>query len=267
MEAVTFDWRCAMKSGFQILLCLFAASVLLCSCATAPPPGSPATGYSIYGFVGTSTTSAASNTMVMLLDGDTERPVDSANTNLLGKYTISGVAAGYYKLRVGKITKEILVKDENVRLDVDLSAEDGTMNYLAGAMKGTSAPGKPGGDPALVQALAGKYWGYSGTSSYSGGGGTETRMAFCMDGSYHDSSESSYYGSTQDQYGDENMVWGAANQSAGSGSWSVQGTPAEGTITISYHDGSEGTIEYRAGDEAGTYYFDGKLCSKTGSCP
>ncbi len=252
-----------MASRFPFLLC---AAVFFLSCSTPPPAGSPETGYSVWGYVGNSTTAPASNVPVLLVNGETDRPVASKNTNIMGKYAFSGLQPGYYKVKAGDIAMDVVIASENMRLDIDLSAKGGVMNYAAGAMKSIGSTGKAGGDPALVQAMAGKYWGYSGASTLSGGGGTETNMAFCPDGSFYDNTESSYYGSSGDSYGNETMGWGASSQSGAAGTWSIEGTTQSGTITIHYKNGNESVIRYQAGDERGSYYFDGSLTTKTGNC-
>jgi hypothetical protein len=79
--------------------------------------------YTISGFVGNSSTSAASRVNVVLYSKDTEKNVDSVQTNFFGKYTFKDVAPGTYLVKVGKISQEVVVVKKNLRIDIDLSAE------------------------------------------------------------------------------------------------------------------------------------------------
>ncbi len=260
-----------------VLLSIVAAFYGL-GCATmGVPAGSPETGWSIYGYVGRTANDVAVGERVALVDGKTGQEVTAANADMMGKYVFSYLQPGHYVLQVGKHKLDAQLGQENLRLDVDMSAADGRMNYLANAMKEAAKDAKKGGggkgaikgnpgDPALVQNFAGKYWGYSGGSTLSGSGGTERSYGFCPDGSYREYSESSYSGSSSDQYGNETMNWGAAGQGGSSGSWSMSGTMQKGTISLTYSDGSNYDMSYEAGNEAGCYYFDGNQMCRTGGC-
>jgi hypothetical protein len=232
--------------------------ILIVSCMGGPPGGSPETGYSIYGFVGESSVTAAPNRTVTLLNGDNGTPLANATTNLFGKYSFSHLAPGRYLIKTGEKTMEVYLIDKNIRLDIDLSSKDGVMNYAAGAAKeNKTAPGKPEGDANLAQQIAGKYYSYSGGSTLGGGGGSESQIAFCPDGSYFESYESGYYSSGE---------WGSAAESKASGSWTIQGTIESGTITINYSNGRQSNIEYVASGEKGCYKFGGRLYCFNGAC-
>jgi hypothetical protein len=255
---------------FLIVLSL----LLFYSCNTGPPAGSPETGYSIHGFVGNSPTEAAPNVMVLLFDAETSKPVASDKTNLFGKYKFEHLQPGYYLVKSGKVSMELVIIDKNQRLDIDLSAEDGTMNYakdaskqLTDAVVGVTPPGKPGGDIELGKKLIiGKWYSYSGASSISGGGGSESQLAFCPDGSYYDSYEAGYYGTNTDQYGDATSSYGTASQSGAKGYWSIEGTMQSAVITIKHTNGSTSEIQVKASDENGCLYFDGRKHCYNGEC-
>ncbi len=93
---------------------------------------------------------------------------------------------------------------------------------------------------------------------------TETHVTLTPDGLYFENYESSYSGTTTDQYGDADMSWGTANQQNAQGTWTVQGTREQGTITISLQNGDQRTINYRVHVENGQvywkeYFFNGDL--------
>lgn len=239
-------------------------------CGMGVPPGSPETGYAIHGFIGRSHVEAAQMVLVTLLDGKSGGILDTATTDFMGRYVFSGLEPGPYAIGVGAIKKDLILGQQNVRLDLDLSAKDGLMDYTKTAMadmkkkkaKGKKTGGKAGGDAKLAQQFAGKYWGYSGVS----GGGTERNWAFCPDGSYFESSESSYSGSESNQYGEETMNWGSVGQNSGDGTWSVNGNSQSGTITIEHGNGKTYNVQYQAIDNQGCYKFDGTQLCRTGPC-
>jgi hypothetical protein len=254
-----------------VALLVFACLIVACltGCSMAPPPGSPETGYTVTGYVGKSSALPAINENVLLLDGETGKPVDSAQTNWMGKYTFSGVKPGSYVVEAGSVQRKVLVKAESQRLDLDLSAKDGVMDYTkTGSLKsgksgGTSGPqgasgsgGPKGGDASLVQAMAANYWGYSGS--------TETRLALCPDGTFYDFSESGYSGGSYDSGGNQTMSWGSASQASGKGTWTIEGDTQRGTITLYYSGGKQQTVEYQPGDDRGCYYFSGRQMCQTG---
>jgi hypothetical protein len=138
--------------------------------------------------------------------------------------------------------------------------EEGTEAYEgeAGAEEGANAGENTtgGGDPDLMTHFAGTWW--SATKN------TETHVTLTPDGLYFENYESSYSGTTTDQYGDADMSWGTANQQNAQGTWSVQGTREQGTITILLQNGNHREINYRVHVENGQvywkeYFFDGDL--------
>jgi hypothetical protein len=231
--------------------------------------------YKVSGFVGKSTSEAAPGVGVVLLHADTEEIIGTDQTNFFGKYTIKNVPPGVYVLRVEKVQRTLGVKDKNVRLDIDLSAEAGIMDYAktgvtminkeneekakagGGGAEG-AAPGEPPGpsDPQMMQSIAGEYYSYSGS--------TERKVMFCPNGAFFDSRESSYSGTGSDSLGNQTMAWGQASQSQGAGQWSIQGNPQSGTITLVYKSGKRVNMRYQAGPEKGCFKFDGTLYCYSG---
>ncbi len=123
-----------------------------------------------------------------------------------------------------------------------------------------AAGGAPGpNDPQLQRQMAGLWWGYSGS--------TERSIGLCGDGTYFDSQESSYSGTSTNQYGDQTMAWGSASQGGGQGRWSISGSPQSGTIQVRYGNGKTATIQYRSMSDPGCLSFDGNtLCRKSARC-
>ncbi len=107
---------------------LLTAFILITVFVGCMPPsqGSLETGFSIWGYVGNTTTEPAANVMVLLVDGNTDKPIASKTSNFLGKYTFSGLRPGYYKIRISGKEIEAVISTENQRIDIDLSAESGS---------------------------------------------------------------------------------------------------------------------------------------------
>lgn len=210
--------------------------------------------YKVGGFVGRSTSEAAPGVTVVLIRAGAGETVGTDETNFFGKYSFKDVPPGFYILQVEQIRRPLEVKAKNVRLDIDLSAKGGAMDYTKTGMPalkqalGQAAPPGPN-DPQMMQMIAGEYYSFSGS--------TEKQVMFCPDGKFSDSSESSYSGVSGDSLGNQNLAWGAAGQKGGSGLWAIQGTSQSGTITLSYNGGKKVTIKYQAGPERGCYSFDG----------
>ncbi len=218
--------------------------------------------YKVGGFVGQSTSQAAPGVTVALILAESGETVGTDETNFFGKYSFRDVPPGLYILQVEQVRRPLEVKNKNVRLDIDLSAKGGAMDYtktgmpaLNQALGQAASPGP--NDPQMMQAIAGEYYSYSGS--------TEKQVMFCPDGKFSDSSESSYSGVSSDSLGNQNMAWGAAGQKGGSGLWAIQGTLQSGTITLSYKGGKKVTIKYLAGPEKGCYSFDGTTFCYKGS--
>ena len=223
----------------------------------------------IEGFIGASATQVAPGVTVKLLVGKTGKVVDMDETNFFGKYKFEGVSPGYYKLKAGNVTRELIIKGQNdkKRMDIDLSAKDGAMDYsksdreteVPGSQK-KSTRGEGGGgagrnNPSLQAQIAGIWWGYSGS--------TEREIGLCADGSYMDYTESSYSGRAQDPGGS----WGSASQQSGQGSWTIQGDTNSGVINVRYNNGNTTQLRYRQIGDPGCLNINGNtLCRKSASC-
>ena len=226
-------------------------------------------GYTIKGFVGNSPTEAAPNTDIQLLDGKSGTILNSATTNFFGKYSFSGLKSGEYILKVGKMQKKVTVGGENVRMDIDLSARGGTMDYAKPFVKKLQKPAIPAStkskihqaaptatNPSLAAQIAGVWWGYANS--------TERKIGLCPDGSYMDYTESGYSGRSFDSGGNETMAWGTASQRGGSGKWSIQGNDQQGTIYVTYNNGNQTTLSYRQCGEPGCLIINGNKLCRTG---
>jgi hypothetical protein len=222
----------------------------------------PKDSFQIAGYVGTSSTSAAPNLNVVLIDKETKKPVDSVSTNFLGRYKFKDVKPGTYIVKCEKVEREVTVVSKDIRMDIDLSAEGGAMDYgkaakeelaasASGAASGQAAPPGPS-DPELQRAMAGEYYSYSGS--------TERKLMLCSNGTFFDSRESSYSGS----FGTDQGSWGAASAGRGSGSYSIQGSQQQGTIHFSYKNGKRAVSQYRATGQPGCYSFDGQTFCYSG---
>jgi hypothetical protein len=220
---------------------------------------------SIAGYVGKSSTAAAPGQNVVLYQKGKEAAVDSVTTNFLGRYKFSNLPPGEYVIKVGNVTREAVLAKKNLRIDIDLSAEGGVMDYAkpaAAAAPPQAGPGAAGpSDPALLQAMAGQWYSYSGS--------TERKVTLCPSGVYMSASESSYSGTMRDGGGNQTGAWGAGSQNRGQGSWSVQGNQQQGVITLVEKDGSKSEVRYQATGEKGCYRFNGTTFCYAGapSCP
>ncbi len=220
--------------------------------------------FNISGFVGRSSSEPASKVVVKLLD-ESGKVLDMAQTGFFGRYKFEKLKPGLYILQVGEMKLEALLKNKDVRMDIDLSSKDGQMRYakaedvaaaLSGAAAGGAAGPAPGpNDPQLMQTMAGSYWSYEGS--------TETKLMLCPNGSFFDSSESSYSGRSSDSLGNQTMAWGTAGQSGSRGKWSVQGGQRQGTIQLVYQNGKTATVQFRAIDQQ-CYQFSSKTLCRTG---
>jgi hypothetical protein len=141
-----------------------------------------------------------------------------------------------------------LLKDENVRQDINLSAADGKMDYFSHYLKQAATPGGQGGppgDPELVRHFAGMWAAYSGIS----GGGTLLNYYFYPNGAFSDASESSYTSETPD------ATYGSVGTDSSKAHWKIQGNKQEGQIMIISPDGSQRTVNYRVYVEKGQPYW------------
>ena len=248
---------------------LFIVSLIVLALVFAAPAAvgqGKAKAFKVSGFVGKSTSEAAPGVTVVLIDKDSGEVVGSDETNFFGKYTIKNVPLGVYVLQVEQIQRTLAVKGKNVRLDIDLSTEGGMMDYMKTGInqinaKNKGGAGGPGGspgpsDPQMAQSIAGEYYSYAGS--------TEKKIMFCPEGTFFDSSESSYSGTGADSLGNQTMAWGNASQNQGSGQWAIQGNDQSGTITLVYKSGKRVEVRYQAGPEKGCYKFDGTVFCYSG---
>jgi len=258
------------KRTVLFLVCLVLTSFLL-SCVTTPAPKTSRSGFTITGFIGKTPEVPAAGSTVKLLDGTGKRQIKSVTTNFLGKYTFAQLPPGHYIVAAGKFKKKIQLQDRDIRMDIDLSAPEGGMDYFGHFAKkemkeaeSRSGSGGSGGrsgpnDPNLAKQIAGVWWGYSGS--------TERKIGLCPDGTYRDYTESGYSGRTYDSGGYQTGAWGNASQRSGSGTWSVQGNMQQGTIRVRYNNGRETTIQFRQCGKSGCLLFNGNtLCRTSKSC-
>lgn len=250
-----------------IILGAVIAAFVLASCGTVPGMGGGGVedGYTIHGFVGESTTVAASGATVKLLYGPANEVLDIIQTNYFGKYKFAGLQPGYYKVETGDVTREVMVKDRNIRMDINLSAKDGSMNYAKEGMKDVmnslSGKGGNGGnavasgpnDPNLQRQMAGSYFSFSG-GGYGSSGGTARNITLCPNGTFSRSSESGYSGDLSG-----GGSWGAASQGGSDGKWTISGNKMRGTITLFNRDGSQHSFNFEdcSHESGGCFYFDG----------
>lgn len=114
-------------------------------------------------------------------------------------------------------------------------------------------------DPqVLLYKFAGRWDNYSGS--------TLTNIYLKPNGSYEDSSETSYSGSFTDQRGYQTGAWGAVGQDQGAGYWTINGTLSQGVITLVSGSGRRTVINYRVHVKngeyfGGEYFFNGALHS------
>ncbi len=210
----------------------------------------------ISGYVGTSSTTPASRVNVVLYSKDKDKVVDSVQTNFFGKYKFADVEPGTYLVKVGKLAKEVVIVKKSLRIDIDLSAPDGEMDYMKSAASGTAAQPVGPNDENLMRAMAAEYYHYSGS--------TERKVMLCPDGRYMGSHESSYSGSSTDSLGNQNMAWGSASQGRSGGRWTIQGTQTQGTITMSGNDGKQSQVKYQSTGERGCFTFNGNVFCVSG---
>ena len=132
-----------------------------------------------------------------------------------------------------------------------------TKKAASGNGSGNQAPAGPN-NRELQKEMAGIWYGYSGT--------TERQMALCPDGSCKSLNESSYSGTSSNQYGHQTMAWGNANQSGGQGQWTVSGTLEKGTVHIAYNDGGSKNLNFTRYDAACMKFNGNLLCIKSRGC-
>lgn len=127
-----------------------------------------------------------------------------------------------------------------------------------GSKNTASAPSGTVESSELARQIAGKWWGYSGS--------TEKQIGLCPNGYYHDYSESSYSGNSYNSLGNQTYGWGTANQNSGSGTWSIQGDFQQGVIYVQYNSGNQVSIRYQQYGEKGCLLFNGSKLCRNGTC-
>lgn len=254
------------------VLCLFFIGSLTFGAESENPESE----FSISGFIGLSPTLPAIGEEVVLLYAKTKKTIMTDKTNILAKYSFEGLKDGNYIVKVGKVKKEVVINGSDVRLDIDLSAPGGTMDYSG--QKVTKEPPKQASGQTgqqneqkkastsnvvvksseLASQIAGIWWGYSGS--------TERKIGLCPGGAYQDYSESSYSGSSTDSLGNQDTTWGAASQKGGQGTWTIKGDYQRGSIYVRYNNGSTATIHYEQCGETGCLLFNGNKLCRAGKC-
>ena len=118
---------------------------------------------------------------------------------------------------------------------------------LSSSTSGSSggSGGDPGpSDPKLVQAIAGRWFSFSGGGTISGG--SSRNLVLCSNGTYTWGAESSY----------STSGGSVAGQSGDSGRWGIQGDMKQGTLTLAASNGSTKRYNYKVcGD--GCLYIGG----------
>ncbi len=122
---------------------------------------------------------------------------------------------------VGGLTTDEAPKFSNLRKRVDSVAR--SVKFAKPAASGGKSP------------VAGQWWSYSAAAGYSGSG-SERTMAFCPDGRFVEKGESYYSGS----------AGSVAGSGGGAGRWKAQGGARQGTVTVTYADGSTAEYNYVA---------------------
>lgn len=249
--------------GFIAFYCIFAFACV----PTQQSVRSASDGFLIWGYVGKGTKTAAPGENVRLVDGETKKTLDIVRSNFMGKYVFKGLAPGYYKITVAKIAIPVMVKKQDVRLDIDLNNPTGAMDYVGAGMKdlakelekasqGSGQAASPEGDRNLMAKITGSYMSFSG-GSY---GSSTNWLNLCPSGNFSFSSESAYGGGSTDQYGNETMNWGSASQSADSGKWSITGTKMKATLHLNYNNGKRSDLSFVdcSRESGGCVYINGR---------
>jgi hypothetical protein len=256
-----------------------------------------ANGYKIEGFIGKSSQEAASGERVSLVNADTGKTINQVNSSFFGKYKFSQLPPGKYQVRAGKVTRDVVLKNRNVRLDIDLSAAGGKMDYSKDAMEqlmkaltqesqpsstGTAGMGGTAGTvtrdasdwPPPYRRPAGRStWEDSSAEKllYKFAGRWDAATSNTLhniylkpDGTFEDAYEAGYSGQFVDQGGFQTGNWGAFGNEQDKGRWTIQGTLRQGTITLIHGNGKRTDYQYqvhcRGGECYGSeYFFNGKL--------
>jgi len=254
-----------MQKPSFFIFCIIGC-LLLGACVGLESKQDSLTGYSISGFVGKSPVMPAAGETVALVDARNNRRLMNVVTNFFGKFSFKGLPQGDYRLFIGKIQREVSLRGRNIRLDIDLSAPEGKMDYLGYHLKAAQQDSQPTSaaaptgphNPQLAQEIAGIWWGYSGS--------TERKIGLCPNGVYQGYTESSYSGSSYDSSGSQTMAWGAAGQGGGAGRWTISGNTQQGTVHIRYNNGNQANLQYQQLGNPGCLMFDGNKLCRSGPC-
>lgn len=233
----------------------------------ALPAGAAKDTFKISGYVGRSSVEAASGVAVNLLEAESGKVLDTVRTGFTGRYKFENLKPGQYTVQANELKLEVVLKSKDLRLDIDLSAKDGSMSYVkaediqklassaAAAASGAAPPAGPN-NPQLMAEFAGNYWGYSGS--------TESSLALCPGGTFRERSEAGYSATSRDSLGNQTTAWGSASQSGARGNWSIQGDARQGKIRLSYTGGKQSDVAYRQVDQ-GCYSFNGRTMCRKGA--
>lgn len=248
------------------LAVIFISALMMGAASAQGPLQDKAKTYKVSGYVLKNVSEHIPNVMVTLIHKDSGEVVATDKADFFGWFTFKGVPPGVYIVQAEGVQRTFAVKAKNVRADIDLVSPVGAPDLTKAALEiaaetargDTSGPaGDPGPtDPQMVQAIAGEYYSYVGS--------TERKVMFCPEGTFFDSQESSYSGTGADSLGNQTMAWGAASQNQGSGRWAIQGTQQSGTITLAYKGGKKVAMKYQMGSSKGCYNFDGVLYCYSG---
>jgi hypothetical protein len=112
----------------------------------------------------------------------------------------------------------------------------------------------------LMRALAGTWATMSSNS--------QSQFTLGSDGRFSEYSESTYSGSSTDQYGNDAGSWGTGSTAQGQGKWTVRGTKEGGTIIFTYTDGHSSSYAFEVHVENNKvfwneYYFGGILYGRS----
>lgn len=191
----------------------------------------------------------------------------------------------FYKLPV-------LIEEKNERQDINLSTEDGKMDYFshylgqAATLAGSTLSGgttdhhkfnsnASGWPPPYQRPPGASSWEDSSPKKLlykfagrwdSATGNTLHNIDLKPDGSIVESYEAGYSGQFVDQGGYQTGNWGAADNEQANGQWTIRGTLRQGTITLGYRNGKRTDYRYQVycrGNECygSDYYFNGNLYS------
>ncbi len=171
----------------------------------------------------------------------------------------------------GNVPYDLVFTGQPERLDswgeneAEYAASQERLGEVAQALEASGAAGAqsaaPAGpnDPELQSQIAGRWWGYAGS--------TERTLGLCADGTYYTSRESSYSGTSSDAGGNEVMAWGAASRGNGEGRWTISGSAQSGSIHVQNSDGGSGNITYQSINDPGCLSIDGNtMCRSSAEC-